>query len=288
MRDRLAIIVGVALFIRVATGAETTNGPVYQGRPLTDWLQDFSNPGLMVEAPRPGVMEKSQQARVAILEMGTNVIPALLNILHNKTSPESGLWFDEPRMSAGQAIALFGGQAKFALPDLVELLRTETNISYPEAVALGAIGPDAIPPLCPMLTNSAQLPHRGAAAAFAHICGRYFGQPVLSNAMSALTYALRHEPDMEVRTEIAQTMSLVRISNAIPAMLESLSDPNLEVREAIINALAYYDYDEKTVIAALEKVRDNDPDPTMKIIAARAIADFQERLKWKPTNAPAR
>jgi HEAT repeat protein len=188
------------------------------------------------------------------------------------------------RRQAADAIALFGAEARWTIPELIELMKRGTNDHWSEAQALTGIGADALMPLALALTNSDARLHRGAALALNGVCHKYYGERLLTNALPALTNALLKDPDVEVRQSVAQTMWSVRLPEGMPALLASLSDPDRSVRGAALGALDYtYDRESpKAMLAVLKKVREDDPDESIRLMAGRL---FDQASKWPPQKA---
>lgn len=83
--------------------------PSYWGKSLREWLQT-----------RDGV-DLSVEARIALREMGTNAIPALLGMLTYR-DPEFGVWDDDLCQQAVLGFSLLGEAGTPAFPELKELI----------------------------------------------------------------------------------------------------------------------------------------------------------------------
>lgn len=283
-----ALSLGLAVIVMGTLCLRAADDPVVKGRHLSDWLDDFSNSRLAMEAVPAEVSQRSHEAAATLREMGTNVIPTLIKIIReptaNRVDAMKGL-----QSQAAKAIGLFGEQAKFAIPDLLVILKAEDANAYPAAEALSGIGPAAIVLLSEVLTNSNQRLHLTAASALVSICARSYGQAILSNAVPALSVVLRSDRDLEVRKQVAQSLYGLGLPNSIvPAMLQALSDTNAYVRQQIISALPRYDFDEATAITRLERIRDYDPDEGVRIVAGRTLGELEEHLKWKSSQPAAK
>ena len=277
-------LVGMGMFC-----LQAADDPVFKGRHLSDWLYDYSNGRLAMEAVPAEARQRSYEAAAALREMGTNLIPTLINILREPATSHVDARMNGLHSQAAKAIAFFGAQAKFAIPDLLVILKAENGNDYSAAEALSGIGPAAMAPLSEVLTNSNQRLHLTAAVALVSICARSYGQAILSNAVPALSVSLRSDHEVEVRKEIAQSLyGLGLPSSIVPVMLESLSDPDAYVRHQIISALPRYDFDEAPAIARLQRIRDNDPDEGVRIVAERTLSVLEEHLKWKSSQPAAK
>src|SRR5437588_7191699 len=132
--------------------------PMYQNKPLSAWLKDLEN----------WDGDTNNAAFVAFHEMGTNSVPALLNVIQsggprfqrmmlelNRKQPLVHLPFGTPwhqTIAASRALYAMGTNARSALPVLTNLL-FHTNALITSTIALAGIGPEALPSLLSALTN---------------------------------------------------------------------------------------------------------------------------------------
>jgi hypothetical protein len=151
----------VALCVSAVIAADAE--PSHNGRPLSDWLADVrAGPGFsIVGRPNP--------PKDAVRAMGTNAIPTLLKWISYERSPSDNFppapevphwrWHtlnpDELGDAADSGFGFLGPVALPAIPELVRLARTSSGPDRAErcAVALAAIGPEAIPNLLSLATN---------------------------------------------------------------------------------------------------------------------------------------
>ena len=282
----VALVLGGA-WLAFSPVKRDAKNPVFRGRKLSAWLDDLHNRGLEWRMVLPEVRERSEAATAAFQKMGPAVLPSLMAIMREPVT-NAPAERDGPsrQMQAAAAIALFGTRARATIPELIELMKRGHEEGWPEATALTGIGLDALVPVAQALTNSDQHLHRGAAEALGGLCWRNYGERVLTNAVPALTTALLHEPDVEIRRSVAEIMDSVRINEILPALLESLSDPDAMVRSSVIGALQYVRYEDSSsdlflMITALKKVRDHDPDNNVRTHALRTIQALEKRMPKK-------
>jgi len=144
----------------------TPRQPRYQGRSLSSWLGDLSNPNF----------ETQRVVRAAIQAMGPATVPFLTNSLAQRDSISLRLYrknlvprrmaawthrlvkWQTPVMesrSAAVALQSLGPQASNAIPALVAALRDPSwTVTQAAVQALGAMGSNAAPALGERLTNA--------------------------------------------------------------------------------------------------------------------------------------
>ena len=93
-KKRIACIIGVMLL--VVAGIVYTiwptgpYGPSYRGRPLTAWLEDYTNPARYLQRLRQlgstNLMQGFEDSNIAINAIGTNAIPTLLQLMQARDS----------------------------------------------------------------------------------------------------------------------------------------------------------------------------------------------------------
>lgn len=115
--------------------------PEYDGKPLSQWLNNLST----WQYSRGRVI--NPQAKEALLHVGTNALPLLLNWI---AKPISG-WSSPEEDRAVEGFEMLGSVAKPAVPDLIKLIGQ--NQDYPER-ALVFIGKDAVPSLADKLLET--------------------------------------------------------------------------------------------------------------------------------------
>ena len=147
IRLGIAILFVLAVVVIVAFYCLSNGEPTYQGKQLSYWLQVLRSASDTAQR---------KEAMNALTEIGTNPVPALLKKLR------SGNW--EVRYQAEEGFKVLGPVAKSAIPEILSLMKREPHVSNPDkessmkwlalAYSLGAIGPDAFPPVMDAMTNS--------------------------------------------------------------------------------------------------------------------------------------
>jgi hypothetical protein len=145
MGKRLWIPLGVLLLALLGAAmwqALRQPAPAYKGRPLTFWLRGFD---ISYNDPRKPSFDESVEA---VRHAGTNALPTLLRMLRARDSDLKHrltrlaqkqhlvridyVSADHQRWAATQAfMALLGREAKYAIPQLVEISREEVAGVYP-------------------------------------------------------------------------------------------------------------------------------------------------------------
>ncbi len=240
--------------------------PVYQGKRLSAWLEDYVPvvyPTSMPTAADKAAILRPWAADNAVRHIGTNAIPTLLRLLRARDStfrlklialtqkqhfikihfvPAS-----ERNRQAGRAFLALGSTAKDALPALLAIYEEKVSAHSQECALLAVvgIGPDAKPALPLLLkvasdTNTpdpeAILVRRAAICAIGSIHGvPRLAVPVLIKALS--------DQDREVR--YGAVWALVHFGAdakpAVPALFELLKDPDSAVRLSAISAIERID-----------------------------------------------
>jgi hypothetical protein len=165
-------LVFALLFVVVVSGVTWQllhrHEPVYQGRPLSDWLTDFDFASA----------QSSQKSVAAVRAIGTNSFPVLKKMLRTtdaswkksllafnarqsliqiRTTPASVI-----RYRAVEGYSALGASAKQEVAALMDMMEWEANseVRSDVAAALGGIGPDAKPAI-PLLMKAAQDQNQG-------------------------------------------------------------------------------------------------------------------------------
>jgi HEAT repeat protein len=229
--------------------------PVYQGRPLRAWLEEFdSSSGTTNYAA----------AQEAIRQMGTNALPFLIPYLRAKDPP-----FYEQTLRLKAKLHLLRGKIDYAV-----------FWHRRAATACGELGPAGAPAFDAM-TEAANDEH--AASDVTAALSRMFpdSAPVLTNilatgnitarcrAADGLTSAFSH-PTIE---EMGRT-----------ALLNALRDPDAGVRATAASAFQFWhmsrrwDRTKEVVVAALTRAL-SDPSPSVRGNAATALGNFGAAAK---------
>jgi HEAT repeat protein len=247
--------------------------PVYQGKPLSHWLQSY------------GPDSDSAEVDDAVHTIGTNAIPALLGMLQAKNSglklALAALGFhylpaETQHMRAEKGLSALGADASNAVPALIEIyeLNASPTARHAAANALVEIGPAAKHAI-PALINSANSTNSEVRAFAAYTLGRMALEPEMVDPV--LIKAL-HDPDRDVRYNAAFGLGSFAFMGgdakaAVPALIESLQDSYMGARCGAAQALGHIHSEPGTVVPALMKSL-RDPDANVRAHAAAALGEF--------------
>jgi len=236
--------------------------PVYQGRPLREWLREF-------DAPYNSTNYVA--AREAILHMGTNVLPHLELYLRHKDWRYHRQWMNlKARLKilrppidyaflwhrrAAKACGQFGEAGAPAFPAMMKAANTRQAESDVTA-SLSWMLPKSAPVLTNLLMSTNPTTRYRAADALstapAHPSVEVMARTALLNAL--------HDPDRGLRITAASALGMsVGISAAhrdavIPALVEALSDPEPSVRGNAANSLGNYGTNARVAVPQLLKL----------------------------------
>jgi HEAT repeat protein len=223
--------------------------PVFEGKPLSFWLQGYD--------PIRGTEPGNQKADEVVSKVGTNAIPTLLRMLSAGDPPfilklkalvhrQHFITFRRrtPANQHFQAVKAFqrlGPGAKTAVPALIEIY--EQNLSAASQIetahALGSIGPqakEAVPTLLCGMTNIDANVRRETAFVLMQIHAEpALVLPVLANSL--------HDPSFSVRMAALLTIGTfgADAKSVAPSMVQLLNDPDPQIREAAAVALNVID-----------------------------------------------
>jgi hypothetical protein len=250
----LALVI-VGVFILALLGGNSSE-PVYQGKTLSLWLDDYFHSRWTSHDP---VARKN--AEEAVRQIGTNAIPTLLKMMRAQNPSPRVLKLLEldrsrrlakilyPRSAfqrhdqALEAFRILNTNAACAVPELIEICDDSRYPTSQESAmgALAQIGPAAkaaIPVLLRNFTNkNARLRAEGLTA-FCAIEGD-------ANIVVPAIKGMLKDPNQDVRLGVAIYLRngsrIPAVRSAIPELLEALQDPALkeqpDLKEQVENAL---------------------------------------------------
>lgn len=257
----VSLIVGLVIIACLASSyfSDSPRGPLYKGKSLSAWLDGY----VLTSNGHPDVDlqidENNKKVDLIVREIGTNSIPALLEMLELSDSPlktKMAEFLDDhnirifkikpswPRnIEAGMAFRALGEKAIGAEPRLVALLKENRGNSYKEdlfAATLGGIGPaasNAVPSLLEVVTNRSALPNN-----FLKALGEIHAQP--EKVIPVLTTFLK-SPDAGARLRAVISLRAygAEARSAVPALLGVLKDNDEHVRQHAAEALKAIDAD---------------------------------------------
>jgi hypothetical protein len=267
-RGILLALAFVALLGGVVWMLSRPTEPVYQGKPLSAWLNEFNG------------WNTNQDAFVAFRELATNAVPALLKTIRSGDPPFQRLILKLNRMqtlvhfplreawqqrwAASFALCAMGAKAKPAFPALTNLL-VYTNTAVLGAISLAGIGSEGLPPLLAALTNQNAV-IRGAAAT-----GLSLERSELNLVVRALVASLS---DQDSRVHRAAVIALGRLHAepelAVPALVKDFHGNDRVLRADVLEALVRFETNASAAVPLLlEALSDNDQ--IVRLDAARAL-----------------
>jgi HEAT repeat protein len=247
--------------------------PAYQGKPLSAWLNEFNGV--------PG--DTNQAAFVAIREMGTEAIPALLKTIESGDPPFQR-WMPElnrmrsllhvplratrlQREAASFALYAMGANAKPAFPALTNLLFHANTLSFgaSPAVPLAGMGSEGLPPLIAALTNQDAFIRYSAATALS------WERSNLHIVVPALIVRLSDENNMVHRSAVLALGHLrAEPRLAVPALIKDFPRQYPWLRSLILTALGRFETNATAAVPMLLQAL-SDSDQNVRDQAASAL-----------------
>src|SRR5258708_15033334 len=276
MGKKLGILLAV-LFVALLGGLvwmlSRPAEPVYQGKSLSAWINEYNG--------RPG--DTDQAALVAIREMGTNAIPALLKIFKSDDPPFQGmLWAlnrrqsllhfpvsdkPYPRWAASAALYAMGANARPAFPALTNLLFHSDTLfnSAAPAIPLAGMGSEGLPPLLAALTNQNAVSRHAAAT------GLGWARSDLNIVVPALIARLS-DRDWWVHCEAALALGHLHAEPglAVPALMKDYPGNDPKLRSEILRAIGRFETNASAAVTKLLQALSHS-DPTAVNPAASAL-----------------
>lgn len=252
----LAGVLGVVAWL-----AQKPHEPVYHRKRLSAWLKDLER----------WDGDTNNAAFVAFREMGSNAIPALLNVIQsggppyqkmilrlNRKQSVVDLPFGTPWHQTGAAswaLYAMGNEARSALPVLTNLL-FHTNALVTTTTALAGIGSEALPALLVALTNQNDRIRCSAAS------GLGWERSDLTTVVPALIARLQ---DASSTVRHAAAMSLGQLHAepglAVPALMRTLPGNDTLLRSLSLISLGQFGQQgEASVSMILNALSDNEED----------------------------
>jgi HEAT repeats len=221
-----------ALMTVTACKKSKYDGLSYGGRSFSQWYHRWC------DATDNGDKAVEKEARDAMKQIGTNVIPFLLQDLRAEVEQEK-----EPQIPPAVVFRILGPAGAPAVPEL-EAMMQQTNIAAlnQPATCLVGIGDEALASISRLLTNS-HSPTRY------HTAFQFSGSLVHSeiftrggNLLKVIDPLARCCEDSDPYTAIAAIRALAAINmdpaTTTPALRAALQSPNKEVRDEAAAALA--------------------------------------------------
>jgi HEAT repeat protein len=251
--------------------------PAYKGKTLSSWVADLksSEPGTRAQAV--AALDAMGPEAVRGLSEALEKKPGILSRLNLALGRYTPAFMKRPmralfnpagavmnRYAAAEALKVLGTNAQDALPALSKTL-SDPNVLLSSAagLALGKIGPPAVPALVQALDNGDYNVRANACAALAEI------GPASSPAIPRLVRILQDENGPIVSTA---SYTLSRIGGeSVPALLPLLVNTNFMVRRWAVYALNYVGPQARPAIPAVIKLL-QDTNVQVRTIAVSAIS----------------
>jgi HEAT repeat protein len=255
--------------------------PVFQGKPLREWLKGFDAAQQSAEYAA---------AEAALQQMGTNALPALISYLRRQDPPFHRQWTNlrsKLRLSRGRveyatlwhrraalACGALGEAAAPAFPAMAEAMND------PDAAhAVGNGLSRMLPASAPVLTNVLATGNVAArsSAAF-HLVTAFSHSSAESVARPALLSALLHDPEPAVRTSAASALAHwnTNVDEIASALACALNDPNPSVRGNAVTSLGNFGVAAKTAVPQLMKLLQDTNSYVRGTVADRAALMLQK------------
>jgi HEAT repeat protein len=253
-RILLAALV-VAVLVGLAWESLRPRGPVYGGKTLTAWLDEYIDEYSPSFGNHSNAQERQSLARTAIRQIGTNGLPILLKMARAKDSPLKtklinlaskqslvSIQFrtdeDYHRMACFGFYVL-GSIGQDAVPALIDLLKENDPQTRPTAAdCLGNIGPAAkaaVPVLIQYINDSNRIVRWDTTINL----GRIHMEPAL--VVPILMTNLTVSNAILSTTIFALGQFGEQAKPAVPALLQFLNDDNQYVRSEATNSLQKID-----------------------------------------------
>jgi len=282
MRRRSQVLIAVAFaaaLVAVITIRPRAPEPRYQGRSLSDWLQDTGDSAPESDLSAAGVR--------AVRAIGTNAIPTALHWISYQPSawdqklrtlrhklprplqPHTGPSGPRRAADAERVFAILGPQARTAIPELVHLAITSSD--PPRALifidSLCRIGPDALPGILTIVTNT-QAKGRDYAIRSLRDLG--------TNLVSAVPVLIRCLDDKDDDVACAAAYVLIELAllpaTTVPALKNAFHSANAHRRAYIIEVFAGFGAAAKPDIPELQAAL-FDSSPVVRLYARNILLE---------------
>jgi len=280
--------------------------PRYDGRRLSAWASDMDFPNWSGESQtnEPSFLEirdRHEKAAAAIQHIGNRALPIALKLCQTQDSSFSDRiedWMDdrdggihivpayEKQNEGINIIRALGSMAKPIIPDLVRLLRYK-ECAGAAAMALGGIGPDALPSLVECVTDTNEYVRVHAIRALQAMGDQ--GRP----AVPALIRCLKDE-NHTVRLEAAISLRWTGGDPAVivPAIVQCLDEETDSFQSTrIIAVIAAFGTNASPAIPALVRIIESENGNTaihalgaLRKIDPETAKPYIEKWKARHTN----
>ena len=263
----LLAVLSVGVAHRVAPARE----PVYQGKLLSAWLEDLNSTALYTQ----------ESAKAAILQMGTNAVPALVQFLHASDSRFKLLLMEltrkqmvvrlhfrtaeERHLMAIKGCRALGPLARPAIPALIGFLN-HAGTANEAAYSLVVID-EGIFPLTRAVTNANNEILIRTAAIARLASGQYDEKTVVAVLLKTL-----QDENPEISSRAARSLGSITKEPGlvVKALTGSLRSPNALVRRESAQALGNFGPEAQAAVPMLWRAG-ADADRAVRQEAAKAL-----------------
>lgn len=313
-RQTLLFLTAFVLLLGLLFLALPTREPVYQGKPLSAWLERFDEP--FATTFFVGFEDVPQPAVDAVRNIGSNALPMLLYLIQARDSRAKEKILDllekqsvvkfrpapayVKQRRAFVAFAALGSKALPALPRLRTLL-TDEHTAMPAALAIAQVGPEGLSVLTNGLTGTnptvrhaciyglLSIPTNGAAAIPALIPSLNDRDEVVQYKAAEALGIIRDNPAAAIPALIAMllktngprsyaVMSLgcygPAATSAVPALLKCLVTDDGTTRVFAHNALKEIGAETNAILSALTEVLTNS-DLNLRLFAIQTLGSYR-------------
>jgi HEAT repeat protein len=302
---RRKVLIGVICLVMAAAAAllclsSRDRQPYYGGRSLEEWIETFGR--------QEAAGEQSEEARRAVLQIGTNALPSLLDWIAYQPAPwrdsiagildrlpkpigNSTLLrsavSDERRQArcvlAESGFRILQEQAAPAIPELARMLYAAPTLQYRATFVLESLGTNGLSFLIEVLAET-NYPGRCFVVDAISLM-RYQG----TNGRPAVPILIRCIQDKDTRLAIAAINALgclhLDVPAVVPALTNAFASPYRDVRCWAVRAFGtWYLNEANQAVPALKGVL-SDPDYRVRSDASNILARLESAAL---TNAPAR
>lgn len=264
------------LSIGVAHRVAPTREPVYQGKPLSAWLEDLNSTSLYTQ----------DSAKAAIREMGINAVPALVQVLRARDSRLKSVLMDlagkqsvvrcrfrtaeERHLMAIKGCRASGPLARPAIPALIGFLNHAETAN--EAAYSLVVVDQEIFPLTRAVTNEHYEVSIRCAAAARLASGQYDETTVVAVLLRTL-----QDKKPEISSQAARALGVINRDPGlvIPALTECLSNPSALVRRESAGALGCFGPKAQSALPLLLKASE-DGDRAVRKEAVAALKKIHQ------------
>jgi hypothetical protein len=269
MRKRFYIVlafVGVAIVGWLACKALRSPEPSYQGRRLSEWLDEYN---------RAGDMGKTEPISEAIRAMGTNTLPFLLANIKHTDSPLARKFFYLFRKQDLVKLPFYGAYP-YRVPSIMALSALGSNAA-PLCPELSKVAEDAR--LCILGTSSLRAIGPSSIPTLTKLC---HGTNEFARSLAVLTIAAMKGDSglfwswLKAPVNDRPMLGLPGFNfNIVAKMVGLLDDPDPAIQRASADVIGHYagpqfKQDTKSAVEPLVKAV-NDPDPSVRLSAGKAL-----------------